>query len=81
MIPGNIIISSIYLGLRYNIALRKYYNDTITIQTMGSMRSNVPDTGLKDFYSFEEASKFTKKDFDNNPALYQRVQESMTKWK
>ena len=51
------------------------------IQTMGSMKSNVPDTGLKDFYSFEEASKFTKKDFDNNPALYKRVQESMTKWK
>ena len=51
------------------------------IRTMGSMKSNVPDTGLKDYYSFEEASKFTKKDFDNNPALYQRVQESMIKWK
>lgn len=47
----------------------------------GSMKSNVPDTGLKDFYSFEEASKFTKADFDKNPALYQRVVESMRKWK
>ena len=47
----------------------------------GSMKSNVPDTGLKDYYSFEEASKFTKADFDKNPALYQRVVESMTKWK
>lgn len=51
------------------------------IHTMGSMKSNVPpDNGLKDFYSYEEASKFTKADFDKNPALYKRVQESMTKW-
>lgn len=51
------------------------------IHTMGSMKSNVPpDSGLKDFYSYEEASKFTKADFDKNPALYKRVQESMTKW-
>ena len=50
-------------------------------KSMGSMKSNVPDTGLKDYYSFEEASKFTKEDFDKNPALYQRVQESMRKWK
>ena len=49
---------------------------------MGSMKSNTSeDTGLKDFYSYEEAAKFTKKDFDNNPELYKRVQESMTKWK
>ncbi len=51
------------------------------IHTMGSMKSNVPpDNGLKDFYSYEEASRFTKADFDKNPALYKRVQESMTKW-
>ena len=52
------------------------------IHTMGSMKSTVPqDNGLKDFYSYEEAMKFTKKDFDKNPELYKRVQESMTKWK
>lgn len=51
------------------------------IHTMGSMKSNVPpDNGLKDYYSYEEASRFTKADFDKNPALYKRVQESMTKW-
>ena len=50
-------------------------------KVMGSMKTNtVQDNGLKDFYSYEEAVKFTKKDFDNNPALYQRVQESMQKW-
>ena len=51
------------------------------IKPMGSMTSStVADTGVKDFYSFEEASKFTKADFDKNPALYKAVQESMTKW-
>ena len=51
-------------------------------RTMGSMKSSTPaETGVKDYYSYEEASKFTKKDFDNNPELYKRVQESMTKWK
>ena len=48
---------------------------------MGSMKSTeTKDNGLKDFYSYEEAIKFTKKDFDNNPALFKKVQESMPKW-
>lgn len=55
---------------------------TKEIKSMGSMKSDTPpDNGLKDFYSYEEAVKFTKEDFDKNPALYQRVQESMRKWK
>ena len=52
------------------------------IKTMGSMRTNTStDNGLKDFYTYEEAVKFTKADFDKNPALYKKVQESMLKWK
>lgn len=50
-------------------------------KTMGSMKSTAPDNGVKDYYSFEEAKKFTKADFDKNPALYAAVQKSMTKWK
>ena len=51
------------------------------IHTMGSMRnSNSGDAGVKDFYSRDEALKFTKKDFDSNPALYAAVQKSMLKW-
>lgn len=38
------------------------------------------DNGIKDFYSFEEAKKFSKSDFDKNPALYAAVCKSMTKW-
>jgi hypothetical protein len=52
------------------------------IKSMGSMRNNVPDTNMvKDFYTYEEAQKFTKADFDKNPALYQKVIDSMAKWK
>ena len=50
-------------------------------KTMGSVTNKSADTGaVKDFYSYEEASKFTKKDFDKNPALFKAVQDSMTKW-
>lgn len=52
------------------------------IQTMGSMKNSAADTSaVKDFYSYEEAMKFTKKDFDNNPELLKAVEASMTKWK
>ena len=51
------------------------------IKPMGSMKnSSSADTGVKDFYSYEEAMKFTKADFDKNPALYEAVTKSMTKW-
>ena len=52
------------------------------IKLAGSMKSSTAkETGVKDFYSYEEAVKFTKQDFDKNPELYRKVQESMTKWK
>lgn len=52
------------------------------IQTMGSVKSSAPEgTGVKEFYSFEEAKKFTRQDFDKNPALYAAVQKSMQNWK
>lgn len=51
------------------------------IKNPGSMKSTpAKDTGVKDFYSYEEAKKFTKADFDKNPALYKAVCDSMTKW-
>ena len=52
------------------------------IKTMGSMRnSDSSDNGVKDFYTRDEALKFTVKDFDQNPALFAAVQKSMQKWK
>ena len=60
------------------------YNKTLPkkeFKNPGSMKSaTVEDNGVKDYYSFEEAQKFTTKDFDKNPALYKAVVASMTKW-
>lgn len=51
------------------------------VRTMGSVKNTTStDTGVKDFYTRDEALKFTKKDFDNNPALYKAVEQSMLKW-
>lgn len=50
-------------------------------KTMGSMKNSTSgDTGVKDFYTRDEALKFTKADFDKNPALYKAVEASMLKW-
>jgi hypothetical protein len=62
----------------------KHYSKTKPkkdIKPMGSMK-NTPseDTGVKDYYSYEEAVQFTKADFDKNPALYEAVKKSMTQW-
>ena len=51
------------------------------VRTIGSLINNTSDTGaVKDFYTREEALKFTKKDFDKNPALFKAVEASMLKW-
>jgi hypothetical protein len=51
-------------------------------KTAGSMKHNTADTsGVKDFYSYEEAMKFTQADFDKNPELFKAVEASMQKWK
>lgn len=52
------------------------------VRTMGSMKnSDSGDSGVKDFYTPEEARKFTRKDYDSNPALFKAVENSMLKWK
>ncbi len=51
------------------------------IKPMGSMKNTASgDNGVKDFYSYEEAKKYTVDDFNKNPALYEAVKKSMTKW-
>ena len=52
------------------------------IKTMGSMKnSDSADDGVKDFYTPEEARRFSKADFDKNPKLFESVVNSMQKWK
>lgn len=51
------------------------------IETMGSMKGNdSKDGGVKEFYSREEALKFTRADFERNPKLFEAVEKSMLKW-
>ena len=51
------------------------------IKPMGSMKNTTADNStVKDFYSYEEASKFTQKEIDNNPQLFEAIQKSMLKW-
>lgn len=50
-------------------------------ESIGSMKSNTANKNeVKDFYTFEEASKFTRKDFDKNPKLFAAVEKSMPLW-
>ena len=48
-------------------------------EKMGSMKTT-PANEVKEFYTYEEASKFTRKDFEANPELFKAVENSMTKW-
>ena len=51
------------------------------VETIGSMKgATSKDNGVKDFYTYEESLKFTKKDFDRNPELFKAVEKSMLKW-
>lgn len=52
------------------------------VQTMGSMRNtDQGENGVKEFYTPEEASKFKRADYNKNPALFEAVLNSMTKWR
>lgn len=52
------------------------------IKTMGSMKnSNSTDSVVKDFYTPEEARRFSNDDYNKIPGLYEAVKKSMTKWK
>lgn len=52
------------------------------IKTMGSMKNTVSnDSAVKEFYTPEEARRFTKADLDKNPAIMKAIETSMLKWK
>ena len=63
----------------YNI-YAKATNPQKDLKLPGSMKQTTQDTGIKEFYSFEEAKKFTKADFDKTPGLFEAVERSMYKW-
>lgn len=50
-------------------------------KTTGSMKNKTSDDGtIKDFYTRDEALKFSRKDLDKNPALFKAIEESMSRW-
>ena len=52
------------------------------IRTMGSIKNNPQnESGVKEYYSKEEAERFTLEDFNKNPELYKSVVASSYKWK
>ena len=51
------------------------------VETMGSMKNNTNnDSGVKDFYTRDEALKFSRMEIRNNPALKKAIEQSMYKW-
>ena len=56
------------------------YKPKPQVETIGSMKNATDQEGVKDFYSYEEAVKFTKADFDKNPDLFKAVERSMPMW-
>lgn len=51
-------------------------------QTAGSMKNVNKNTNeIKDFYSVEEARKFTTEELRKNPKLRRKIEESMQKWR
>lgn len=51
-------------------------------RTMGSMKNTTSaDTGVKDFYSPEEAARFSVKDLREHPEIEAAILSSMQKWK
>lgn len=50
------------------------------VENPGSMKNKSSQNDIKDFYTPEEASRFTRKDFDKHPGLLEAIERSMTKW-
>ena len=64
----------------YNLYSKtKLPKENKNIEKMGSMKNNSTEE-VKDFYTYEESLKFTRKDFDENPALFKAIEKSMAKW-
>lgn len=51
------------------------------IEPIGSMKgTKTEEAAVKDYYSYEEAMKFTREDLDKNPALVKALERSMQRW-
>lgn len=70
------------LSIKEKYEMYNKFSPKKQVETIGSMKSeDSTDTGLKDFYTREEALSFTREDLDKNPGLVERIEKSMSKWK
>ena len=65
---------------RYEMYTKFNNKEPKKYEQIGSMKSTKTTNEVKDYYSPEEASKFTRKDYDKNPKLLEAVERSMTIW-
>lgn len=50
------------------------------INKIGSMKNTPTENTIKEFYTYDEASRFTDEDYKNHPELYEIIERSMLKW-
>ena len=73
---SNVPISKVYDLYKQTTQPKKEF------KTMGSMKNtDSADTGIKDYYSPEEAKRFTQDEINRNPELADAIERSMRKWK
>ncbi len=65
---------------RYEMYMKFNDKEPKKYKKMGSMKNPKTTNEVKDYYTPEEASKFTRKDYDKNPKLLEAVEHSMTLW-
>lgn len=69
------------LSVKEKYELYSKFKPKPEVEKIGSLKNTkAEDKGVKEFYTREEALKFTKQDFDKNPALFKAVENSMQKW-
>lgn len=70
------------LSIKEKYEMYQKFSPKKEVETIGSMKTtDSTDTGLKDFYTREEALSFTREDLDKNPGLVEKIEKSMSKWK
>lgn len=50
------------------------------IENPGSMKNTTTNKTVKDFYTIDEARKYTTADLNKNPELFKAIENSMSKW-
>lgn len=69
------------MSLKDKYEMYNEYRPKPMVEPIGSMKgTKTVESGVKEFYTREEALQFTREDFDKNPELFKAVEKSMLKW-